>query len=312
MKKLMLLTLLTLFIVGCSKEELNDDPSSLIEDASLNFKQVLKEKYDGEIFKFKDTEDFTNFYNLLSVASVEEFEEYLVLKNGNNSSFYRSQIHDEEEVIEGEEDGLKITEGDFMISEFMSTIFNFENEIIIANKKIKLDKSGNFIDMQENDVIGSVRNSIMQEESSDNKAYNVNYSKSWRRTDGSKRFYLYIFNETVYINGALSTSKVFYRVKQKRKSCSFWRCKWKNDARSATFVPYLKQNGSSSNGQWYTSNAYGATQSTSSSSYTLQIATYSFCGVCYGAPFVITNGSFQYESAIDYTFYNVNYDFDPF
>jgi|26BtaG_2_1085354.scaffolds.fasta_scaffold06185_2 hypothetical protein len=238
MKKVILLPLIAIFIFACSSEDLTDTSTTVLPESTPDLMQLLNEKYDGEILNFEDNKDFIVFYDLLSNASAEEFAIFLNVKGENNSSFYNVESGNEEEVNTNDEDGFKIFDGDFMISQFLSTIFNNQDQIIIAGQNILLDELGNLLDLKSNEIIGSVIKRSSNNNENDDLSlnrYNVNYSKHWSNSYNGRKISLSIWNETIYLNNVPTISKVFYRLFQQRESCSFWRCKWVDGARDATF-----------------------------------------------------------------------------
>lgn len=316
MRKLILVLLMAIFIFSCSNDNLNDNIVGDVVESSPDIMQLVQEKYDGEIFRFDDNEDFVNFYNMLSNTSIEEFEKFLSVKDENNSSFYNDQFR-EEETDENDEDGLRIFEGDFIISQFISTIFNNENKIIISDKTILLDQSGDFIDIKSKEIIGYLANSLSEKteyENSVQNRYNVNYTKTWLRTDGSKRVWLDIFNETIYINNIVSSSKVYYKISQQYKSCSFWRCTWKNDSRNASIYYLFPGNSRGTNTitNWPGLYQNYSPETFSTFSFTQKIAEYVFVAPMGMTAFHIIDGYIGYHSVFSYGFDNLEYSFDPF
>ena len=80
MKKIISILTISLLLFSCSNENENTEQKEL----SFNLKETIKEKYDGEIFKFNDTEDFLKFYNDLSNLKATEFQDFLKIKGKNN------------------------------------------------------------------------------------------------------------------------------------------------------------------------------------------------------------------------------------
>ncbi|WP_396150797.1 hypothetical protein [Flavobacterium sp.] len=305
MKKIIGLLTISLSLLSCS----NDNEEFNQEESNLNLKETILEKYDGKIFRFNDNDDFLKFYNDLSNLNPKEFNDFLLIKNDNNSIYYRNlsneeEIVDEETSNEGKVEKKSNTE--IVLSEYISTIFNYDNNIMIGNDVIFLNEKGELISTSKNEIIGSLHNSSLS--NNELNRHNVNYTKSWTITNGSKRVTLSIFNESLYINNALSSSKIFYRVHQQYKSCSFWRCTWKNDDISAQLSPNLSMSGTC---QW-TNNGINGFEFISSAVFTKNISNYVFVGPCALNTIYIT-GSFNYaRSGYSTNFSNIAYDFNPF
>lgn len=302
MKKIISILTFSLLLFSCSTENENSSQMEL----AFDLKKTVNEKYDGKIFKFNDTEDFLNFYNELSNLKANEFQDYLKIKGNNNSIFFRNLSKEEdvlEDVTQSKNSIDTKNDREIVVSEFLSTIFNFDNEIMIGNDIILLNNKGEIVSKTSENLIGYINNTKSANELS---RHNVNYYKSWTvNRPGNKRATLTIFNETLYLNNNLSSSKLFYRVHQQYKSCSFWRCTWKDDNTGASYYPNLNFSACS----WNNNYNINETVFTSLALYTKNISQYVFIGPCQPNVTLYLTGSFQMGNYPNIA--NISYDFNP-
>ncbi len=140
---------ITVFVIFFSCN--NDIDESINESQnSINFKQIIEEKYDGEILKFENEDDFIAFYNLLAGLDQSDFNYFLTIKGDNNSGLYRN-LSQEEEILKTDSEISEIKKHEkLIISEYLSTIFNYDNEVIIGKKTVSITESGDLISYEEN------------------------------------------------------------------------------------------------------------------------------------------------------------------
>lgn len=332
MKKRFFVLTVSLLLFACSKEndaEVNEalsNESNVELDADYNLNAAIDEKYDGEIFKFEDEVDFIKFYNELSNLEEEKFDDFLLLKGDNNSSFYRDLSIEEDILDEGDLSLTNIEQQDdsvLLVSEYLSSIFNYDNHVMIGEDLVHLNEKGVFSIVSSNnefasnkkgaEVIGYIVGSEPSTNSS--RAYNVNRSRSWTKYENNKRAIYKIWNETVYFNSNIvSSSKVFFRVTRQYKSCSFWRCKWKSDSSTAYLYHSMIATFGGSWSNTLPNTPSGSPIVTSSSVYTRQLANYTFCGPC-SSLFRVYDITFRCKFSnnnFDQTFSNITYDFNPY
>lgn len=295
---------LALAFLGLNACNNNDDLQEK-ETSTINFEKIVNEKYDGNIFKFKDNKDFISFYNLLSNSKSNDYRFLKKIKGSNNSYLYESLFNQEEESANiNTNNTVAQIEKKLNISEYLLIIFNNKNEININNKIVRINKNGLLI--SNNKTYGAVSNQLKTKENQENK-YNVNYTKNWVYTSGGKRVTLSIFNETIYINNIVSSSNLFYKIHRQYESCSFWRCTWKDDNIGGFATPNLTF---SNTCDWGTESDINQTTSFSNAILTKKIGYYDWTGACTPQPLFITGNVNFTSTSISKNFENVSYDYD--
>ena len=187
----------------------------------------------------------------------------------------------------------------------MSSIFNYNNEIIINEKTISLKATGDLVSYDpkrsETKIIGNITSSQDIYNNAE-KSTVISNSKSWIfNTFNGRRVILTIFKETISLNSGI-TKKLMLRVHQQYESCSFWRCTWKDDNRISTLKTYFtKVNGCN----WQDS---FSPLSISNAITTKKISDYKFQGPC--TPGYNITGYATYGTSPEVFYFNdINYSF---
>ncbi len=314
MKNLFIVIAISAIMFSCSNniDDINVDDTINERLDPVDFKQIIEEKYDGEILTFENEKDFISFYNLLSSLDQSDFQDFLRIKDGNNSSLFRNLSEEVEKEMETNNNKiLEVKNSEkLFVSEYFSTIFNYDNEVIIAKKTVSITESGDLLshDRDENklSVLGNIINYNNQNLA---KRSGANSSQSWGLSTGrGRRVILTFFNETIYINNQVSSSKVFYRIHQQRESCSFWRCTWKDDGAQAFVQPSL----TSFNGCNWNNTIRNNNFSINTALVTINIADYTPRVPCIDQPYLVSGSLSYVKNNNTFVFSNLSYTFDPF
>lgn len=235
MKKLFVLLVAVVFI-SCSEDQL--EPINPSAETSLS---VL----DGKMLSFKDDKSFIKEYSQLSELKSRKEIKTWISKKGHSS---RLNILD---ALGGIQDSI-IDNTRIIYSDALKAIVNDESKLKINGKVLWLN-GNNFYELlvkdydkntqelksitSELEVYGNISNgfnakSANSKSNSTNKLAipAVNGTSVTYINDGpnSKKYILIIFNETINLNGSFS-SKMYLKSVMQYKSCSFWRCTWKED-----------------------------------------------------------------------------------
>lgn len=234
MKKLFLL-LSAITIVSCTPNQ----------DVVLNAEEVnTLSQLDGDLLSFKDEDSFIKEYSILSeMKSSQEIQDW-ISKKGHNSYYYvdeafeslkdsiidnnRITYSDALKAIANSDSKFKIGSDVLWLNDRVLYLLNNENSAKNSTQ-LKLEKSN----LTMYGKINSFSNSDSVLESNQMNRYvlpNENAVKTFIQYGGyDKRYIIDIFNETIILNNTISSSKMFLKSIMQYKSCSFWRCTYKDD-----------------------------------------------------------------------------------
>ena len=232
MKKLLTL-FLGLTILSCSSEDqVNQEVSALENSGSV---------LDGKMLSFKDEELFVKEYSDLAALNVEE------LKNWASSKKIVSLLNSSEDSASMEEDILSETR--IVYSDALKTILNSESKVKIDGKVLWLNErtfyllSKNQINKTSEQLVGEkevlkVYGSLLslsgrvENSTARGTIPNENRIKTFVSAEvnvnGSRlRHVVDLYNETIVLNGITQSSKMYIRSTLQYRSCSTWKCTWK-------------------------------------------------------------------------------------
>ncbi len=233
MKKLFAL-FLGLTILSCSSED-------QVNQNVVSSKETSASVLDGKMLSFKNEESFVKEYSNLSLYNSEELKEWVsskklesLLNTSNNS-----------EGIEGD----VIPETRLIYSDALKAILNSELRVKVDGKVIWLNERTFYLlsedeaNMSSEELIGQKNNlkvygSLLSLSNptinltAKNVIPNENRIKTFAseemNSNGSRlRHVVDLFNETIYLNDQFQSSKMFIRSILQYRSCSTWRCTWK-------------------------------------------------------------------------------------
>lgn len=238
MKKLIAL-FLGLTIVSCSSED------QVSQDA-VSTKETAASVLDGKMLSFKNEESFIKEYSDLALLDNKGLENWIASKGLNPLL----KVSDESEGME--EDVLQETR--IIYSDALEAILNTESKVKIGDKVLWLNER-NFYLLSENEINKSPEEltgikenlvvygkllSVSKPTKNLTSRYvipNENRVKTFITEEGSfnvpgmrYRHVLDLYNETVVLNGVVSSSKMFLRSTLQYRSCSTWRCTWKTES----------------------------------------------------------------------------------
>lgn len=231
MKKIIAL-FLVFTVLSCSSE----DPSNQ-EVALENSGSVL----DGKMLSFKSEKAFIKEYSDLTLFSSEELKEWISSKK--LESFLN--VSDNSEGIEED-----VVPGSRLVySDALKAILNSDlkakvnGDVIWLNERTFYLLSKNEVNKTSKELVSQINNlkiygSLLSLSNptanltSKNLIPNENRIKTFASEEmninGSRlRHVVDLFNETIYINDQLESSKMFIRSIMQYRSCSTWRCTWK-------------------------------------------------------------------------------------
>jgi hypothetical protein len=231
-KKAGLMLICATLIVSCSNEE-----NFIEETKQETIVDNFKKRYVSGIMNFENEKDFLNFIEEMGKVNESELNAIGSLKKGN-----LSQIGNIEKLIESPEEdesfvGVESKEDryDLVISLSTRLLFNSSNEVIINNQKIKLNEEGSLINESTRNLnYGFISNNIPKFDENNNlittrAVYNWNHWQHYQSPEiGGRKIVFAIYNQTAWVNGSLNTNLRLH-LKKEYKSCSFWRCTWKQD-----------------------------------------------------------------------------------
>lgn len=238
-----LLVLLVVFaFTSCSQDQV-ESSNPVAVNATLS---VL----EGGLLSYKDDASFIKEYSKLSeLKSTKEIQSWISQK-GHVSLL--NALDSSEKIQDSIIDNTRI-----IYSDAIKAIVNNESKFMINGKVIWLNginlyelsienKDKNSVELISliNDlkIYGSVFNANNKlkknKESSTSRLTmpNVNGSSvTYMNSANNKRYYMVVFNETIIVNG-ISSSKMYLRASMTYKSCSFWRCTYKEDTTTGRFL----------------------------------------------------------------------------
>lgn len=233
--KRVLVMLVSVFFASCSQDQV--ETVSSVEESALS---VL----DGKLLSYKDDKSFVKEYSALSeLKNTKEIQSW-ISKKGHTSLLNAS------DASEGIQDSI-IDNTRIIYSDALKAIVNDESKFKINGKVLWLNER-NLYELTEKDVnknlseLKTVKNelkvygSIFSLSNSKQKIKdnlinrwvvpNENRAMTYvNNGPNDKRYILDLFNETIVINNETVSTKMFLRSTMQYKSCSFWRCTYKND-----------------------------------------------------------------------------------
>lgn len=232
MKKLVTFLLLA-FMVSCSSEDATVD--------SVNSQSVESTLQNG-ILTFKDEKSFIGEYSKLSKMNPSELQKWISAKKVN------SLLNTSNDSLVMQEEIL--SDSRIIYSDAMKAILNSESKFRVNGKLLWLNE-GNFYELTDNDssktiselkivqselkVYGKILSLSNKQEGKANLTSRVIVPNENRvRTyvnngPNDKRYILELFNETIAMNNSIVSTKMFLKSIMQYKSCSFWRCTYKED-----------------------------------------------------------------------------------
>ncbi|MET0945266.1 MAG: hypothetical protein ABWY22_07650 [Flavobacterium sp.] len=244
MKKLIALFLVAT-VLSCSSE----DQTSQSPDTASNSLSVL----DGKLLSFKDDESFIKEYNGLTELKTGTKLQDWISEKGHPSLL---NIKKTEEELDNETEASK----DYY-SDAIKAILNSESKLKIGGKVIwlnddklyKLEGSNETKSPEELkllkklEIYGRISGKITKKDVTSREIPNANRLKEWstQYNNGQREKVISIglFNETIYLNGVVQSTKMFVKVLSLGKYCSVWKCRWNSE-----------NNGNVTLGLWFNSN----------------------------------------------------------
>lgn len=231
MKKLLLLLTTALF-VSCSSE----DQITVKDSTTQNSLSTL----DDKVLSFKDDKSFIQEYNdLTKLKTGKELQEWV--SNKGHSSLLNLKKSEEDQESESDVRGANY-------SDALRAILNSDSKVKIGGKMIWLDdyKFYNLLANNENksqaelrslvaslEVYGSISGLDSNSSVTSRAIPNANRSKEWvygyNNGRREKRVVLILFNETIYLNSVVQSTKMFVKVVSEGKYCSTWKCRWNSE-----------------------------------------------------------------------------------
>lgn len=230
MKKLIALFLVAT-VLSCSSEDQTNQPTGVASNAL----SVL----DGKLLSFKDDESFIKEYNDLTELKTGTKLQDWISQKGHSSLL---NIKKTEEELDSETDVSKDH-----YSDAIKAILNSESKFKIGGKVIWLNDD-KLYKLEENtetktpeelkllknlDVYGSISGKITSRDVTSREIPNANRLKEWstQYNNGQREKVISIglFNETIYLNGVVQSTKMFVKVLSLGKYCSLWKCRWNSE-----------------------------------------------------------------------------------
>lgn len=253
MKKLVVLFVSVIF-ASCSQEQVGSVNS--ISEPSLS---VL----DGKLLSYKDDASFIKEYSTLSEMKDKKEIQTWISKKGLKSFLNVSDTNEELQ------DSI-ISINRIIYSDALKSILNSESKFKINGKVIWLYERNLFVLTQK-----QIYNSILELKTNKNdlevygRISNLNSNQKSNKINSrsiipnenriktfvnylpdSKRNILNLYNETVVINDNIVSSKMFLESIFQYRSCSFWRCTWKNSTENCLINNYSFCNSCGFDGDW--------------------------------------------------------------
>jgi hypothetical protein len=234
MKKLFVVLIAVVF-ASCSQDQV--ESTNPVAETSLS---VL----DGKLLSFKDDKSFIDQYSKLAGLKTTKEVQGWVSKKG-----LKSLLNSSNDSIEMQNDSLDNKR--IIYSDAIKAILNSDSKFKIGSKVLWLNER-NFYILPKSDLDKKSEELITLKNDFDVYGKLLNFSDSKKNTSSSltsrnvvpnenrsktyvvglpndKRYVLDLFNETIVINDFINSSKMYLRCTLQYKSCSFWRCTWKND-----------------------------------------------------------------------------------
>lgn len=241
MKKLLLL-FVSIIVASCS----SDDSSLVNATDETSPLSVL----EGDLLSYKNEASFIQEYSQLSKMSSTELQNWISKKG------IQSLLNNSSDSLEIEK--IVLSKPATIYSDALRAILNKDAKVKINGKNIWLNER-NFYSLNEDNenkeiedlksvvnnlkVYGSVLNDLNTDDNKIKKLSNVSAvtipvingrSVTYSNASGN-RYFLTLFIENIVFPNSQS-SKAFIRTWEEYRSCSFWRCTWKNDNNSSRVI----------------------------------------------------------------------------
>lgn len=233
MKKIIALFLLAT-VLSCSSE---DQAKQDVANTALTSGPVL----DGQILSFKSQESFIEEYSSLAGLNREELQKWILSKG------LASLMNASDESADIEED--IVSESRVVYSDALKAILNSDSKVKIGDKVLWLNQRNFYLlsEMQLNktsdelivikdnlEVFGQLLSLSKSSRSLTDRSVipNENRIKTFASPEfnvsGSRiRHVVDLFNETIVLNDIIQSSKMYVRSILQYRSCSTFRCTWK-------------------------------------------------------------------------------------
>jgi hypothetical protein len=237
MKKLFALFLVATAL-SCGSE---DQENQNVAQSAVSSESVL----DGKMLSFKDEESFVKEYSDLAILSKDQLQKWIsdkkvtaLLNTSNDSVVMQEDI---------------ISKSRLIYSDALKSILNAESKVKIGNKMLWLNERSFYL-LSENEVnktpeeLFSLKDKLevygqllgMADSAGKRAGRGIMPNENLVKTfvseevnvNGTRhRNVVEIFNETIYFSGtnSVQTSKMYLRTTMQYRSCSTWRCSWKEN-----------------------------------------------------------------------------------
>jgi len=248
MKKLIVF-FLTLTALSCSNDEQVDQDVLKDESGSV---------LEGKMLSFKTEESFVEEYSNLAQLNTNELKAWV------SSKKLIALLNVSDDSVEIEEDVLPKSR--LVYSDALKAVLNSDSKVKIGGKVLWLNERTFYL-LKESDVDKTSDELVANKENL--KAFgqllslsgsaksltsrgvipNENRTKTFESDEmdvqgGRLRHVLDLFNETIVLNDQIQTSKMYLRSTLQYRSCSTWRCTWK-EAMNARTIASTYYDGSS-------------------------------------------------------------------
>lgn len=233
MKKLIALFLVAT-VLSCSNEDQNQNEASL----AVTSGSVL----DGKVLSFKNEESFVKEYSDLAALNKDELQSWISSKKLVSLMNAPADLSD----MEGE----VLSESRIIYSDALKSVLNNESKVKIAGKVLWLNERSFYL-LSENEVDKKSEELLLIKDKLEVYGRLLSVSESGKgltsryvlpnenriktfataeiNVSGSRlRHVIDLYNETIILNDAIQTSKMFVRSILQYRSCStIGGCKWK-------------------------------------------------------------------------------------
>ncbi|KFF04065.1 hypothetical protein [Flavobacterium reichenbachii] len=268
--KRLLLILGVVSLWSCS----NDEQVQTTQANTQNSLSVL----DGKLLSFKDDESFIKEYIGLSELNTDK------LKSWDSSKKFTALLSVSDDLFEIEGDIVPVSR--LVYSDALKALLSSESKLMIGGKVLWLN-GRNFYLLGKNDLNKTSDELVSSKDSFDvygqllslsgssksltsrnvipNENRTITFASDEMNVNGSRlRHVLDLFNETIVLNDQIKTSKMYLRNTLQYRSCSTFRCTWKEAMNVRTLSTANLYCASCSNGSvapWslFTINDYGMT-----------------------------------------------------
>ena len=242
MKKLIALFLVTT-ILSCSSEDQENQnvaPSAEVSGSVL----------EGKVLSFKTEGSFVKEYSELSMLNKNQLQNWISDKK------VTALLNTSSDSLAMEED--VISQSRLIYSDALKSILNAESKVKIEGKTLWLNErifyllsknevnksSSELISIKDNlEVYGQLLGMSDPSKKITGKGLipNENLSKTFVSAEmdvyGTRhRHVVDIFNETIYFNNSVQTSKMYLRSTMQYRSCSTFKCTWKENFNARTLT----------------------------------------------------------------------------